>query len=85
MRYKYAWSTVVNAAYSEWTPDTGKQSIFACSGAHLEDMMNQMDQLTRPNLVLMEAGGNNADFYAMADSCLFQSNFHEELWIEIRA
>jgi hypothetical protein len=48
-------------------------------------MMNQMDQLTRPNLVLMEAGGNNADFYAMADSCLFQSNFHEELWIEIRA
>jgi hypothetical protein len=78
MRYKYAWSTVVNAAYSDWTPDTGKPSIFefnACSGAHLVDIMNQMDQLTRPNLVLMEAGGNNADFYAMADSCLFQSNF----------
>ena len=38
-------------------------------------MKDQMDQLTRPNLVLMEAGGNNADFYPMADACLFQVNF----------
>ncbi|KAH7088317.1 SGNH hydrolase-type esterase domain-containing protein [Paraphoma chrysanthemicola] len=81
MRYKYAWSTVVNSNYSQWTPDTGKESVFefkACSGAHLEDMMNQMDQLTRPNLVLMEAGGNNADFYPMADACLFQANYTKD-------
>lgn len=36
-------------------------------------MKDQMDQLTRPNLVLMEAGGNNADFYNMADACMFQA------------
>lgn len=30
-----------------------------------------MDKTSRPKLVVMEAGGNNADFYAMADACLF--------------
>lgn len=77
MRYKYAWSTVANAMYAQWTPESGKESQFefkACSGAHLENMKDQMDQLTRPKLVLMEAGGNNADFYHMADACLFQAD-----------
>lgn len=75
MRYKYAWSTVVNASYADWVPD-GREPQFefkACSGAHLEDMMGQMDQLTRPKVVLMEAGGNNADFYPMVDACLFHA------------
>lgn len=76
MRYKYAWSTVVNASYADWMPD-GKEPQFefkACSGSKLENMMDQMDQLTRPKVVLMEAGGNNADFYPMADACLFHAD-----------
>ncbi|KAF2028051.1 hypothetical protein EK21DRAFT_102129 [Setomelanomma holmii] len=50
MRYKYAWSTVVNEAYP------------ALLGCHLEDMVNQMDKLTRPKLVMMEAGDRNKDY-----------------------
>ncbi|OCK74994.1 SGNH hydrolase [Lepidopterella palustris CBS 459.81] len=76
MRYKFAWSTVVNASYADWLPD-GEEPQFefeACSGARLDGMMGQMDQLTRPKVVLMEAGGNNADFYPMADSCLFHGD-----------
>ncbi|KAH8726885.1 SGNH hydrolase-type esterase domain-containing protein [Phaeosphaeriaceae sp. PMI808] len=75
MRYKYAWSTMVNAGYAQWTPDTSKEPEFefrACSGVRLENMEAQMDQFSRLKLVLMEAGGNNADFYPMAISCLFQ-------------
>jgi hypothetical protein len=74
MRYKFAWSTIVNASYAQWAPDPNKESGFefqACAGAHLGDMKNQMDELTRPKVVLMEAGGNDADFYPMADACLF--------------
>ncbi|CBY00480.1 hypothetical protein LEMA_P016100.1 [Plenodomus lingam JN3] len=77
MRYKYAWSTVVNNSYDRWTPKTDQTSQFefqACSGARLEDMPRQMDKMTRPKLVLMEAGGNNADFYPMAEACLFRNN-----------
>jgi hypothetical protein len=77
MRYKLARSTVVNATYSEWAPDNSIPPEFefkACSGAHLENMEGHRDQLTRPKLVLMEAGGNNADFYPMADACLFQAS-----------
>lgn len=76
MRYKYAWSTVVNGSYADWLPEGTKAnfSFKACSGAWLEDMMNQMDQLeTQQKVVLMEAGGNNAIFYPMADACLFHS------------
>ncbi|KAH9864340.1 hypothetical protein J1614_010274 [Plenodomus biglobosus] len=77
MRYKYAWSTVVNGSYDRWTPKTDQASQFefhACSGARLEDMPRQMDKMTRPKLVLMEAGGNNADFYPMAEACLFRND-----------
>ncbi|KAF1934566.1 SGNH hydrolase [Clathrospora elynae] len=81
MRYKYAWSTVVNDAYAQWTPNTSLEPGFefkACSGSHLgDDMMNQMDQLTRPKLVIMEAGGNDANFYPMADACLFQKDHNK--------
>jgi hypothetical protein len=37
-------------------------------------MQDQMDQMTRPSIVFMEAGGNNADFYPMADACLFHAD-----------
>jgi hypothetical protein len=81
MRYKYAWSTVINANYAQWTPDTGKEPQFefkACAGAHLENMQDQMNLMTRPQLVFMEAGGNNADFYPMADACLFRTDPNKE-------
>jgi hypothetical protein len=78
MRYKYAWYTVVNKAYANWIPDTDKQPEFqfkVCSGSHLgQIMIDQMDKTTRPKLVLMEAGGNDAIFYPMADACLFKSD-----------
>lgn len=64
LRYKYAWSTVINHNYTVWTPDTNQQSEFefrACSGATLEDMMGQMNKTTSPKLVLMEASGNNGE------------------------
>jgi hypothetical protein len=80
MRYKYAWSTVINENYATWAPDAGAESQFeftACSGAHLENIKDQMDKLTRPKLVLMEAGGNNADFYPLADSCLFHQDLNK--------
>jgi hypothetical protein len=77
-RYKHAWSTVVNALSADWIPD-GREPQFefkACSGSRLgDDIMRQMDQLTRPKVVLLEAGGNDADFYPMADSCLFRSDY----------
>jgi hypothetical protein len=37
-------------------------------------MKDQMDQTRRPKMVMMEAGGNDAIFYPMADACLFKSN-----------
>jgi hypothetical protein len=77
MRYKYAWSTVVNENYAKWAPypDVGSQFEFrACSGARLDSMKEQMDKLSRPKLVFMEVGGNNADFYPLADSCLFHQS-----------
>jgi hypothetical protein len=63
-RYKYAWSTVVDARFTDWVPggkDAHEPSLEfrACSGAKLEDMKSQMDKMTRPKLVIMEAGGNN--------------------------
>ncbi|KAF2828722.1 SGNH hydrolase [Ophiobolus disseminans] len=57
-RYKYAWSTVIDGSYAKWTPDAGKEPEFefkACSGARLENMNGQMDKMTRPKLVFMEA------------------------------
>jgi hypothetical protein len=53
---------VVNANYAKWTPEASKEPEFefkACSGAKLQNMGEQMDKMTRPKLVLMEAGGNN--------------------------
>ncbi|OAL45455.1 SGNH hydrolase [Pyrenochaeta sp. DS3sAY3a] len=73
-RLIHAWSTVVDARYSEWAPDKNKKPQFefkACAGARMENMMEQMDQLTRPKIVFMEVSGNDADFYPMADACLF--------------
>jgi hypothetical protein len=68
----------VNDAYKDWTLETNRITDFqfeACSGAHLGDnMRDQMDNTTRPKLVLMEAGGNDAIFCPMADACLFKSN-----------
>ncbi|KAL1607895.1 hypothetical protein SLS60_002833 [Paraconiothyrium brasiliense] len=50
-------------------------------------MWNEMDHLARrPELVIMEAGGNNADFYPMADACLFNKDllhFPPEDWSDI--
>lgn len=46
----------------------------ACSGATLDQMNAQMDQIdpgTKVKAVVMEAGGNNANFYPLADACLF--------------
>ncbi|KAF2853278.1 SGNH hydrolase [Plenodomus tracheiphilus IPT5] len=82
MRYKYAWSTVVNAAYDQWTPDTNKEAQFefaACSGAVFSNLPDQMNnKMTRPKLVIMEAGGNNADFYPMASACLFHDEYNKD-------
>jgi hypothetical protein len=36
-------------------------------------MKDQMDKMSRPKLVMMEAGGNDADFYPLADACLFHA------------
>lgn len=75
MRYKYAWSTVVRDHGFEWLPDGShaKLEFVACSGAHIENMMDQMDKTTRPKITIMEVGGNNADFYPMADACIFHA------------
>ncbi|KAI4709928.1 hypothetical protein J4E89_005158 [Alternaria sp. Ai002NY15] len=78
MRFKYAWSTVVNDRYQDWTPTPDQDPQFefrACSGAHLgKNIHDQMDKLTRPKMTMLEVGGNNADFYPMADSCLFHTD-----------
>jgi hypothetical protein len=78
LRYKYAWSTVVTAEYEKWAPASAPQEaeleFRACSGSRLGDnMRNQMDLMSRPKLVLMEVGGNNANFYPLADACLFHA------------
>jgi hypothetical protein len=82
MRYKHAWSTVVNASYSDWTPNPDQSPEFefrACSGAHLGDnIKDQMDKLSRPKMVLLQAGGNDAIFYPMADACLFHANITKD-------
>ncbi|ORY01740.1 SGNH hydrolase-type esterase domain-containing protein [Clohesyomyces aquaticus] len=76
LRYKYAWSTVVEGKGSDWLPNGKKAKLefVACSGSRAENVMQQMDKTTRPKVTLMEIGGNNADFYPMADSCLFHSD-----------
>jgi hypothetical protein len=78
MRYTYAWSTIVYNNYTEWAPEPNDIPDFefkACSGSHLgKNMKDQMDQTRRPEMVMMEAGGNDAIFYPMADACLFKSN-----------
>lgn len=51
-----------------------KLEFKACSGSTTDDMMDQMDQTTRPKVTLMEVGGNNANFYPMVDACLFHSD-----------
>jgi len=54
----------VNDQFNDWVPG-GKEAhdpnfeFRACSGAKLEDLEGQMDKMTRPKLVMMEAGGNN--------------------------
>ncbi|CAI6336866.1 unnamed protein product [Periconia digitata] len=75
-RYSYAWSTVVANHGSDWLPDGKKAKLefVACSGAKTENVMEQMDKTTRPKITLMEIGGNDADFYPLADSCLFHSH-----------
>ncbi|KAF1949771.1 hypothetical protein CC80DRAFT_510256 [Byssothecium circinans] len=75
-RYKYAWSTVVEGHGSDWLPDSKKAKLefVACSGSRTDNVMEQMDKTTRPKVTLMEISGNNADFYPMADSCLFHSD-----------
>ncbi|KAI4952425.1 hypothetical protein J4E91_002895 [Alternaria rosae] len=82
MRYKYAWSTVVNDKYQDWTPNPDQGPLFefrACSGARLgQNIHDQMDKLTRPKMTLLEAGGNNAQFYDMADFCLFHSDRNKD-------
>lgn len=57
----------------------------ACSGHKLGMMWNEMDHLARrPELYIMEAGGNDADFYPMADACLFNREFDNvpDKWLE---
>lgn len=79
-RYKYAWSTVVESHGSDWLPDDRKAKLefVACSGSRTDNVMDQMDKTTRPKVTLMEIGGNNADFYPMADSCLFHSDWNKD-------
>jgi hypothetical protein len=69
---------VVAAEYEKWAPANAPREaeleFRACSGSRLgDDMGNQMDLMSRPKLVLMEVGGNNADFYPLADACLFHA------------
>jgi hypothetical protein len=67
----------------EWVP--GNQEVElqfkACSGSRLANMCEepyrqgiQMDLLDRPKVVLMEAGGNNADFYPIANDCIYHQD-----------
>jgi hypothetical protein len=60
----------VQAEYSNWAPPNAPSEaeleFRACSGSHLgDDMKNQMDLMSRPKVVLMEVGGNNANFYPL--------------------
>lgn len=51
-----------------------KFEFVACSGRHIDQVLEEMDHTTRPKVVLMEIGGNNAEFYPMASACLFHDD-----------
>lgn len=76
MRLNHAYGVQMK---NSW-PAGGKTPYFtfeACSGAHLEDMARgtrQMDRLHEDTrLVTMQAGGNDAGFYALARDCIFHN------------
>ena len=60
-----------------WKNDTKSSFNFpACSGKKLEDMRGQISNAgSSPSLVVMTAGGNNANFFKVADGCIFHSNW----------
>ena len=46
----------------------------ACSGSRLVNMQNQIGNTgSSPRLVTMHAGGNDANFFGIADNCVFHS------------
>lgn len=83
MRLSHAYSTQVRDMAKDWVPE-GKEvdlQFKAYSGSRLENMCEmdyrqgiQMDLLDRPKVVLMQAGGNNADFYPIANDCIYHSD-----------
>lgn len=80
---------MISSHYSDWSKGRGDQEFMfgACSGHRLEMMWNELDHLPRrPELVIMEAGGNNAEFYPMADACIFNREFVNvpESWTDIK-
>ncbi|ORY09828.1 SGNH hydrolase-type esterase domain-containing protein [Clohesyomyces aquaticus] len=88
-RYKYAWGPMISSHYSDWSKGRGDQEFMfgACSGHRLGMMWNELDHLPRrPELVIMEAGGNDAEFYPMADACLFNSEWDNipENWNDLK-
>ncbi|KAF2108526.1 hypothetical protein BDV96DRAFT_670960 [Lophiotrema nucula] len=65
-RFINAYSPVVNSSYEHWMPPgkTPKFAFEACSGARSD--------------LTAEFGGNNLDFYPLADACLFHRQWDKD-------
>lgn len=74
-RLKEGWATVIRDLGKEWGPEgyEPKLCFEACSGRKMEHMSEELDKCAdfRPEITIMEVSGNDADFYGMADNCLF--------------
>lgn len=77
-RLKNAWATVIEGHGEEWGPEGHKPKLCfeACSGRHMSQMGEELDKCVqyRPKVTVMQVAGNDADFYPMADACLFLSD-----------
>ncbi|KAK6065489.1 hypothetical protein SCUP515_11205 [Seiridium cupressi] len=86
LRINHAYSVQVHQDQS-WVPENKVQdfSFTACSGARLVNMgaepfngYIQMNEVgTQPDIVTMQAGGNDAGFYNVASSCIFHDNLRD--------
>jgi hypothetical protein len=77
LRLKDAYGAQMEADHT-WTGIEGQEFHFqGCSGSRLVNMVAERGQIQRtgkPFLVVMTVGGNNANFGAIADNCVYHGN-----------
>ena len=66
------------AADDSWAGENPNFNFTACSGSKIGDVAgsdeSQSSKVKSPNLLVITTGGNDAGFFDVADSCVYQSN-----------